>query len=292
MFKTLKFIFFHPLNRGNKLKGITRFIKWQINCMINPFPIIYQFTTNSKLIISKGMTGATGNLYTGLLEFKDMGFLLHFLTEDDLFVDVGANVGVYTILASAEKGSRTISVEPIHQTYLRLKDNIRINGINDKVSFLNIGIGSEDGFLGFTSNLDTVNHVISLDNKKAVQVVVRKLDSIIEADFPSLIKIDVEGFETEVINGAEEILNNEKLKAIIIELNGAGKRYGYDEALIHNKLCNYGFFPYDYDPFKRVLSKLETYGTHNTIYLRDLEYVKRRLDSSDTIGIGDNFKAI
>ena len=41
---------------------------------------------------------------------------------------------------------------------------------------------------------------------------------------PSLIKIDVEGYENEVINGAEKTLENQSLKAIIIELNGSGSR--------------------------------------------------------------------
>jgi len=41
-----------------------------------------------------GETGVTGNIYTGLHEFSSMGYLLHVLREGDLFVDVGANVGL------------------------------------------------------------------------------------------------------------------------------------------------------------------------------------------------------
>jgi len=76
---TVLYIIKHPLNRHQKCKAFWRFIKWQINTRINPYPIIYQFTEKSKLIIKKGMTGATGNLYCGLHEFNDMAFLLHFL---------------------------------------------------------------------------------------------------------------------------------------------------------------------------------------------------------------------
>ena len=41
----------------------------------------------------KGMTGASGNIYFGLHEFEEMGFLLHFLREEDLFIDIGAYIG-------------------------------------------------------------------------------------------------------------------------------------------------------------------------------------------------------
>jgi len=45
----------------------------------------------SKFLVKTGETGLTGNIYTGLHEFPDMGFLLHFLRAEDLFVDIGAN---------------------------------------------------------------------------------------------------------------------------------------------------------------------------------------------------------
>ena len=72
LLSTLKFITSHPLNRSNKVKAILRFLRWQINTRINSYSIIYQFTERCKLIIRKGMTGATGNLYCGLHEFEDM----------------------------------------------------------------------------------------------------------------------------------------------------------------------------------------------------------------------------
>lgn len=54
------------------------------------------------------MTGATGNIYVGLHEFEDMAFLLHVLRRTDLFVDVGANIGSYTILAGGAAGAKLL----------------------------------------------------------------------------------------------------------------------------------------------------------------------------------------
>lgn len=285
---TLKFIYNHPFNSQNKFGGLFRFLKWQINCRLNPYPILYPYTENSKLIMWKGLTGATGNLYCGLMEFDDMGLLLHFLRDSDLFVDIGANIGAYTILASGEVGASTIAIEPIPSTFKNLVQNISANQIQEKVDALNIGLGAKKDIIKFTKSLDTVNHVATEDESDTIDVKVDKLDSLLLKKIPSLIKIDVEGFETEVLNGAEKVLKAKELKVIIIELNGSGKRYGYDEGLIHSNLIKQGFQPYNYNPKTRGFVKLSSYGNHNTIYIRDFEFVKNRTESSRKIKIGSS----
>jgi hypothetical protein len=78
-----------------------------------------------------------------------------------------------------------------------------------------------------------------------------------------------------------------KEKAIIIELNGSGKRYGYNEENIHDKLLSYGFLPYFYNSFNRKLELLEHWGTHNSIYIRDLAFVENRIKSAPRIHINN-----
>lgn len=102
----------------------------------------------------------------------------------------------------------------------------------------------------------------------------------------------MEGFETEVLNGANKILLDYNLKAIIIELNGSGQRYGYDESKIHKKLIDFGFKPCSYDPKSRFLKELETFGIHNTIYIRDLEYVIDRIKTARQIKIGNKLRPL
>ena len=283
----IKFITNHPLNRNNKTSAVLRFFKWQINARLNPFPVIFPFTEKCKLIVQKGMAGATGNLYCGLHEYNDMFFLLHFLRKEDLFIDIGANVGSYTVLASAHVGAKTISIEPVPKTFSALTQNIFINQINEIVRPLNIAIGSKQDTLKFTSSFDTVNHVVISNEhyENLIEVKVEKLDNILDDDMPSLIKIDVEGFETEVVNGAYDVLTNNKLKAIIIELNGSGRRYGYDEFEIHKTFLDLGFAPYAYDPVKRELNKLSRFGTENTIYIRDESFVKDRVKTAEKVKV-------
>lgn len=282
----IKFISFHPLNEKNKIKSICRFLKWQLNTRLNPYPVIYQYTDKAKLIIQKGMTGATGNLYCGLHEYNDMAFLLHLLRKEDLFIDIGANIGSYTVLASGHVGSDTFSFEPVPSTFSHLTNNISINKISDKVSAFNIALGAQVGNVDFTSSYDTVNHVANKDETNIISVPIETLDNILQNQkIPILLKIDVEGFETEVIKGACNTLTQNGLKAIIIELNGSGARYNYDEKQIHQTLINLDFKPFQYNPKERTLTSIDKFGVHNTIYIRDLNFVEQRLMTASKLKI-------
>lgn len=288
LYKILHFIFNHPLAKKNIIKSLTMFLKWQIGYRINPYPVLFPFVENTKLLVSKNMTGATGNIYTGLHEFNDMAFLLHFLQEQDGFIDIGANIGSYTILASGVCKANSICFEPIPNTFRNLQNNIFLNQLDSITKAHNIGLGNKKGMLKFSADLDTVNHVLS-SSEDGIDVVVDTLDNVVSKEFePKLIKIDVEGFELPVLQGASNILKNISLKAIIIELNGSCGRYGFDENDIDKILKEHHFLPFEYYPFERKLQKLEKFKTNNnTLYIRDLDFVKNRILNSKKIKIFD-----
>ncbi|GHT09975.1 hypothetical protein AGMMS4956_00590 [Bacteroidia bacterium] len=146
--RVLRGITNHPLNRSKKLNAVERFARWQLGYRLNPYPIIYPFTNRSKLVVEKGMAGATGNLYSGLSEYEGMSFLLHFLRANDLFVDAGANVGSFTVLAAAHVGAHTISIEPSPLTYVKLMNNVRINNVQDKVNAHQVALGEKVSIQG------------------------------------------------------------------------------------------------------------------------------------------------
>ncbi|MET4083607.1 FkbM family methyltransferase [Pedobacter sp. UYP30] len=281
--RTFGFINQHPLASKHLLKSYFKFFTWQVKCRINKELQPIKFVDQTYFLAKKSLTGVTGNIYTGLHEFHDMGFLLHFLRPKDVFFDVGANVGAYTLLASGICKSKSISFEPVPSTFDILLKNIELNNLQNLVKLENKGVGKEHGLLKFSSDEDTTNHIIAEneDHHHFIQVPIVSLNDYFPNVKPALIKIDVEGFETEVLNGAHEILKDLNLKAIIIELNGSSGRYGYDETLIHDKLIELSFIPYHYDPFKRSLTALDTFGIFNTIYIRDLEYVENRVKNAE-----------
>src|SRR5262245_46306688 len=163
------------------------------------------------------MTGATGNIYARLHEFADMAFTLHFLRPDDLFLDVGANVGSYTLLASGVCKARTIAFEPDPQTMALLRRNIDLNGLDGRVVLEQAAVGAEEGEVEFTIGRDTGNHVTKANEGRSQRVSMRALDRIVGLTPPTMVKVDVEGYEADVFRGAQAVLNAPMLKAVITE---------------------------------------------------------------------------
>ncbi len=287
--KVLNFIASHPLNKGRKARAFMRYARWQIGSRLVGAETVQPWVNGSRFFVRRGETGITGNIYAGLQEFSDMGFLLHALRKGDVFVDVGANVGSYTILACAAVGATGWAFEPVPSTYRRLDDNIRLNRLETRVRHLNVGIGREPGTIAFTSELDTVNHALADGEHctNAITVEIRTLNGMLGASAPSLMKIDVEGFEMPVLEGASEILSNAALHSVIMELNGSGSRYGYSESRIVELMRDYGFGTYSYDPIDRRLTDLrgKTLVEGNTLFIRDPAVVAEKVRAAPKIEI-------
>jgi FkbM family methyltransferase len=271
------------LSRGRQAHNLCRFLAWQIGSRLVPGPVAIDFVNEAKLLVRRSMTGATGNVYVGLHEFEDMAFVLHFLRPDDLFADIGANVGSFTVLAGAGAGARVIAFEPGVDAFYWLKQNIALNDLFRLVEPREQALGGRSGHVLFTSDLDTVNHVIPAKDKTIGEirsVAMTTLDEALDAGCPSIIKIDVEGFETEVLRGAQETLPNPKLHCVVMELNGSSARYNFDETALLEEMLRHGFKQYMYSPFDRRLEAKMRNGAAtagNTIFVRDLPFVQQRL---------------
>lgn len=271
----VRFVLTHPLNRARPLAALGRLASWQIRSRLFPGKIAVPFVDDTKLLVARGMTGATGNVYCGLHEVHDMGFVLHTLRAGDRFVDVGANVGSYTVLAGGAVGAEVICFEPLPATFAHLQDNIAANHLEKRVDARRMALGAKAGKLAFTTGLDTMNHIAAA-GEKGVEVEVARLDDALAGKAPTLMKIDVEGFETDVIAGAEATLSSPSLLAVVMELAGAGARYGFDELSLHHRMLSFGFATYAYDALTRTL---RPGGGHegNMLYVRDLAAVRERI---------------
>jgi len=280
----LKIILEDPLNKDFKYNALYRFFYWQVTDKLFNKPLIFTLTNKSKLIAKKNHKSAISNYYFGLYEFNDMAFTLHFLRNSDSFVDIGANIGSYTILASAHVGASTIAFEPNPQTFNSFKKNILLNRIESKCEIYQMALGAKKTEVKFTHDSDTTNHVATAKETKTINIQLDTLDEMLaNHQVPRLIKIDVEGFESEVIAGAKLTLANEQLQAVIIELNGLGsKRYGTHEELVHLSLLQNQFKPYSYNPASRTLSPMNTFNNKNTIYIRNLKFVEERLRTAES----------
>lgn len=158
------------------------------------------------------------------------------MTSEDIFFDVGANVGMYSVFAASLMGATVYAFEPESQNFAVLCKNILLNKVQDKVyplcaaitneltlSNLNLSRFDWDGGGSCHSFGEEVGFNLQPRISPFKQLVMGLgLDQLIEdylLPVPTYLKVDVDGFEHKVINGASKLLLNPKLKTICIELN-------------------------------------------------------------------------
>ncbi|WP_376705419.1 FkbM family methyltransferase [Mesorhizobium sp. ISC25] len=268
MNRTIKFILEHPIAGKFKRRALSRYLLWQARSRLKN-NVTVEWIEGTKLVASRGMTGATGNIYCGLHEFPEMGFLLHLLRPSDLFCDVGANIGSYTILASGVAKAQTLAFEPVPETVRRLSANIQVNRMAELVSVHEVVLGQQDGLANFSVDQDTMNHVAREGDQVTRLLPMRKLDTVLNGRCPLLLKIDVEGYEEEVFSGAQLTLADPRLLAISTELFTPS---------ISEALGRIGFSRFHYDPYTRNLTSAANSLKHsNTLLVRDFASVQERL---------------
>src|SRR5260370_22879809 len=279
----------HPLNEGRAMATTRRWLGWHIGSRLVPGPVMVPFVNGTVLLVEPGMRGATQNVYCGLAEPSDMAFVLHALRPSSLFLDIGANVGAYTILASAAVGATTISVEPLPSTFHYLRRNVVVNNLSSTVRLLNVGVREGVGRASFTVDQDIMNHVaVDIDDGSSCEIDLTTIDELLVLQpTPDVIKIDIEGYEMPAFRGAQKTLRQDALKAIVVELAGNGERYGFTDSEVASMLKSFGFVCVNYDPFRRTLTEWDALKedenrlnmAHNAIFVRDLAALQEQARS-------------
>jgi FkbM family methyltransferase len=152
----------------------------------------------------------------------------------DVFYDIGANVGAYTLIASkvARSTLKVYAFEPAFGNFAQLCSNIQDNGSGNNVIPLPVALSDANGFAplmlgslksGKSAHLAEENGASESADPEIRQVVPAwRLDDLVKClgmEMPNLIKIDVDGAEPEVLGGAVDTLRHPALRAIQIELD-------------------------------------------------------------------------
>lgn len=194
--------------------------------------IIYEWVNGSKFFLKKGQYSLTGNVYYKYYEYEPMYFLLINLTSNDVLLDIGANLGSFSILALS-KNSKVISIEPDDKTYLGLIRNLELNADNSKYQTFKACISENIGETMFTKGLGEENKIIEQkENHKYEIIRTESLDSMNFKFKPTYLKIDVEGHELSVLKGALNFFKKYNIKGIIIETSNL---------IVHEMLISLGF---------------------------------------------------
>jgi len=285
----LGFVLGHPLNRHRPFRALADYLGWQLRSRLVPGDHVHSWVMGTRFYARRGETGLTGNIYAGLHEYRDMAFAYHLLGHGDLFVDLGANVGSYTILVCGAAGADGIAVEPLPAAFARLEANVALNGLRERVHCVNVGLANKKGTLSFSADFDTMNHVVdkAMAGGNSVQVKVVALDSLLKKEKPVLLKMDLEGYELPVLRGGSRVLARGSLLAVICEVNQAGNRYGHHPRELFLLMKKSGFKSFLFDPFSRRLSLLAP-GRQvdgNVIFARSLEKIRARLKKAPVLWV-------
>lgn len=247
--------------------------------------MVVHLCSDRRLLCYPHSTAATAVLYRGLYDWSEMNFLLQYLRPGDCFVDVGANVGVYSLLATAVDGTTVIAVEPSTATADRLEENVRLNGLEDRIAVGRVAAGATSGGeVEVTKGLDARNRVVrptrfvqgqprsEAPPAESETVPLATVDSLTAGSAVALLKVDVEGYEFEVLSGATDLLESHR-PALILETN--------DVEPVRMLLDRHGYTVVSYDPATRRLEAKgplrATAGSKNVLAVADLDEAAARL---------------
>ncbi len=176
-------------------------------------PTVASIGEHSSVIAYPGETNSKLAAYRNPPNVPQMYVWQRYLRPDDLFIDVGANIGIYTIFA-LDIGAHVVACEPDPHNYQRLTEHVRINGYSAEL--LNVALADRPGSLRLTQGLDSYNHLV-LDGGEGIEVEARTLDDIIGDRHVDGVKVDVEGAERLVLEGAEKALAEKRIALMQIE---------------------------------------------------------------------------
>ena len=221
---------------GHRLDGIETmlervwgdldFIRNRLSCYIGDGIALTYLLDQTPMFVNCNDFGCPVNLLDGgRYEEENLEVLLSFVTPDTVFVDVGANVGFYTVeIARRLTGNgRAYAFEPHPKLIELLRRNAFVNGLAPVVSGFPFALSDHnapadlqypEGHLGggqVAAQGEIAGHTL-------VKSEIKKLDDVFGRDFRcDLVKIDVEGHELNVLNGMREIVGNSPRIKILFE---------------------------------------------------------------------------
>jgi FkbM family methyltransferase len=288
MAATLRFpwyyIFSHPLTKDAPLSALRRIFSWQLRSRLQK-EIVIDWVCGQRLCVRRGMTAATSNIYVGLSEFSEMLFTLHFLRADDVYVDAGANVGVFTVLAGGAVGGTVIACEPVPDTFRALEKNVALNDLQRRVELHEVALGARDDTVHFTVDHGQKNRVVPAAGDGVIARRQCRLDDVVGDRRPTMLKIDVEGYEEEVLKGAHATLQHPSL--LVVQAEAVTDGDNDRTSRIEEMLNAYGMKKMYYLPAERELTTRGdgVYNKQNVIFVKDEEAVRRRLCAAPTVEV-------
>jgi FkbM family methyltransferase len=232
----VRYVWNHPANSGQRPRALLRLAGYQARARLLRRRAVARLGDRSRLWVDLHRTGASMVMYANPPDLPEMLVWRRALHPGSLFVDVGANVGTYTIWA-AERGAEVLALEPAADTFGLLLENVALNGY--QVTAVQAAAGDRCGTARFSTGRDAGN---SLDPDGPVETELVTIDSLIGDRHVTGMKVDVEGFELDVLRGCARALAEQRIGLIQLEWNAMSQfSRGIDRRPVAALLAQYGY---------------------------------------------------
>lgn len=249
----------HPNNRGRRARAVVRAVGWQLYKRLLRRPVDVRVFERSVLRAYPDSTSASNCVYFGAyFDFAEMAFMRRYLRPGDAFLDAGANIGAYTLLAAELVGAAgsVIAVEPHPLVVRRLRENVALNDYT-QVTVVEAALAATEGAASFLLEWDVSNRLAGPDDagQAAAEVRTTRLDALIPPGRRlAMAKLDLEGAEIEALGGATRTLAATPPAVIQAEvLDGQLRRRETSASELTRILSEAGYEPRTYDPDRRAL---------------------------------------
>ncbi|MER2511857.1 MAG: FkbM family methyltransferase [Nitrosomonas ureae] len=233
-------------------------------------------------------------IFKETFEREEQKFVSMLLRSGDIFVDVGANIGLFSLIAGRRIGSRgrVIAFEPSRGTFERLIGNVRSNHL-DNVECVQLALSDHnevrelavfvEGFAAWNS-LARPTSGTQFETELVQCTTWDAFASQAKIDTVTLMKIDVEGWELNVLNGASQTLNSSNAPHLLVEFTDANaEASGSSCAAVYRHLELLGYTMYTIDTHRRVLRHdplRSEYPYLNLLASKRIEFVCQRIGYS------------
>lgn len=227
-------------------------------------------------------------LRQGWFEGTEQALAWLYLRPGDVFIDGGAHVGLFSLLAgrAVGAGGRVISIEPAPTTTQLLRHNLQTNGI-DQALVIEAALADHEGAMNLHRNTDgrsAYNSLSGDDDGPAVQVQVTTVDALVEKQQlaeVAFLKLDVEGFEVLAWRGAGQTIAQRKVALVMIEFTEANlHKAGFSTMQLAQAVQESGYHLCRFDSQKRELIPVtvtQEIGYENLFAVRDLAGANDRI---------------
>ena len=270
MISSLSWIINHPSNKNSFFPTIIRLFIWKLNQLSLKIPVVVEIEKGIKFKCYPDSSWGGLVIYTKLPEYFEMKFVNKIINKKDIVIDVGSNLGSYSLIAASKMSSgKVYAFEPSKIAYKRLLENIKLNNFENKIIPLDLAVSDKKGRISFSeTDRSEVSHVSYLQFKQGLKVRSITLDNFVKRQKIKkirLLKIDVEGYEYKVLKGASEILEKGIVDYLLVEINRDSLLYSIEPSKTINLLKQYRYNIYFF-PNSSQLTPISKYGgTKKTI---------------------------